>query len=63
MSNLKIRAMIAMRRIKQVKKIADLIEAGVIDGTPERVEEIRNGVKEMIKEYEEKFIKADTKVG
>lgn len=56
MSNLKIRAMIAMRRIKQVKKIADLIEAGVIDGTPEKVEEMRNGVKEMIKEYEEKFI-------
>lgn len=56
MSNLKIRAMIAMRRIKQVKKIADLMESGVIDGTPERVEEMRNGVKEMIKEYEEKFI-------
>ncbi len=56
MSNLQIRASIARRRIKQAKRIADLIEAGVIDGTPQRVKEIRENVKEMTKEYEEKFI-------
>ncbi len=63
MSNPEIRAMIAMRRITQAKEIADLIKAGVIDGTPQRVKEIRENVKEMTKEYEEKFIKADYKVG
>ena len=56
MINLQIRASIARRRIKQAKRIADLIEAGVIDGTPPRVKEIRENVKEMTKEYEEKFI-------
>lgn len=57
MSNPEIRAMIARRRIAQAKEIADLIEAGVIDRTPQRVKEIRENVKEMTKEYEEKFIK------
>lgn len=56
MSNLEIRAMIARRRIEQAKRIADLIEAGVIDGPPQRAKEIRNAVKEMTKEYEQKFI-------
>lgn len=57
MSNLEIRAMIAMRRITQAKEIADLIEAVVIDEPPQRAKEIRENVKEMTKEYEEKFIK------
>lgn len=57
MSNLEIRAMIARRRIAQAKEIADLIEAGVINESPQRVKEIRENVKEMTKEYEEKFIK------
>ncbi len=57
MSDLEIRAMIARRRIAQAKEIADLIEAGVIDEPPQRAKEIRENVKEMTKEYEEKFIK------
>lgn len=57
MSNLEIRAMIARRRIAQAKEIADLIEAGVINESPQRAKEIRENVKEMTKEYEEKFIK------
>ena len=57
MSNLEIRAMIARRRITQAKKIADLIEAGVINEPPQRAKEIRENVKEMTKEYEEKFIR------
>ena len=57
MSNPEIRAMIAMRRITQAKEIADLIEAGVIDEPPQRAKEIRENVKEMTKEYEEKFIR------
>lgn len=56
MSNLEIRAMIAMRRITQAKKIADLIESGDIDGTPQRVKEIRENVKKMTKDYQQKFI-------
>ena len=56
MSNLQIRASIARRRIKQAKRIADLIESGDIDGTPHRVKEIRENVKKMTKDYQQKFI-------
>lgn len=56
MSNIEIQASIGRRRITQAKKIADLIESGAINGTPQRAKEIRENVKEMTKDYEQKFI-------
>lgn len=56
MINTKAGQKILLRRIRTAKEIADMIDKGKIRGSHQRAEEIRDAVKDMAKEYEEKFI-------